>query len=117
MKGGAYPSPLCPILPRIETDTHLLLGILERCFQGLKSQPYLDFLHQNCVTNNSTIVALCCQDCLMLKTLDIHAAGSEHDFFVLTIGSYEYQSLGPVVQSIVCLTRSLRGQLVKCFMT
>ena len=28
---------------------------------------------------------------------------------------YEAPHLGPVVQSIVSLTRSLRGQLVKCF--
>ena len=28
-----------------------------------------------------------------------------------------YNCLGPVVQSIVSLTSSLRGQLVKCFMT
>ena len=28
-----------------------------------------------------------------------------------------YTILGPVVQSIVSLTSSLRGQLVKCFMT
>ena len=29
----------------------------------------------------------------------------------------EPDNLGPVVQSIVSLTSSLRGQLVKCFMT
>ena len=29
----------------------------------------------------------------------------------------KYINLGPVVQSIVSLTSSLRGQLVKCFMT
>ena len=30
---------------------------------------------------------------------------------------YKYKLLGPVVQSIVSLTSSLRGQLVKCFTT
>ena len=29
----------------------------------------------------------------------------------------QFMNLGPVVQSIVSLTSSLRGQLVKCFMT
>ena len=31
--------------------------------------------------------------------------------------SYSPKNMGPVVQSIVSLTSSLRGQLVKCFMT
>ena len=31
--------------------------------------------------------------------------------------AYVYTGLGPVVQSIVSLTRSLKGQLVKCFRT
>ena len=31
--------------------------------------------------------------------------------------THNLQLLGPVVQSIVSLTSSLRGQLVKCFMT
>ena len=30
---------------------------------------------------------------------------------------HKHRNLGPVVQSIVSLTSSLRGQLVKCFMT
>ena len=38
---------------------------------------------------------------------------------VLTSRNHIYQviSLGPVVQSIISIMRSLRGQLVKCFMT
>ena len=37
--------------------------------------------------------------------------------FVGTGETRGYPYLGPVVQSIVSLTSSLRGQLVKCFMT
>ena len=33
------------------------------------------------------------------------------------VNNYDNTNLGPVVQSIVSLTSSLRGQLVKCFMT
>ena len=35
--------------------------------------------------------------------------------FIVGVDLYIYQ--GPVVQSIVSLTSSLRGQLVKCFTT
>ena len=37
--------------------------------------------------------------------------------FFLNYLSYPFRVLGPVVQSIVSLTSSLRGQLVKCFTT
>ena len=36
---------------------------------------------------------------------------------VLFIQKSKVEDLGPVVQSIVSLTSSLRGQLVKCFTT
>ena len=36
---------------------------------------------------------------------------------MLTNDVISFEQLGPVVQSIVSLTSSLRGQLVKCFMT
>ena len=38
-----------------------------------------------------------------------------HEIPCIAMASAE--DLGPVVQSIVSLTSSLRGQLVKCFMT
>ena len=34
-----------------------------------------------------------------------------------SVSTMAYKHLGPVVQSIVSLTSSLRGQLVKCFTT
>ena len=40
-----------------------------------------------------------------------------HVFTGFTKGSNFSEVLGPVVQSIVSLTSSLRGQLVKCFTT
>ena len=44
--------------------------------------------------------------------------GSFHQFLDVSIQSCSVAKLlGPVVQSIVSLTSSLRGQLVKCFAT
>ena len=34
-----------------------------------------------------------------------------------SVKDQQAMNLGPVVQSIVSLTSSLRGQLIKCFMT
>ena len=50
---------------------------------------------------------------LLLWFLNITFCYARH--VVYGIGRYNH--LGPVVQSIVSLTSSLRGQLVKCFMT
>ena len=43
---------------------------------------------------------------------------TEKQYFIKFITNmYQYDKQGPVVQSIVSLTSSLRGQLVKCFTT
>ena len=43
--------------------------------------------------------------------------GSCADLMILAIVRASFAGLGPVVQSIVSLTSSLGGQLVKCFTT
>ena len=69
----------------------------------------------------------CCTSELHKTGLEIHVLGKSRWKDLLsysqinsTVGFYKRTScsiLGPVVQSIVSLTSSLRGQLIKCFMT
>ena len=54
--------------------------------------------------------------CLTLPKRENSISGDDYQIsMMLTVRSYINQ--GPVVQSIVSLTSSLRGQLIKCFMT
>ena len=45
------------------------------------------------------------------------AVGQGHTHAVGAVAVSRLDDLGPVVQSIISLTSSLRGQLVKCFTT
>ena len=55
-------------------------------------------------------------NCLQIQQFSFLARLNEV-FFTSAILYYTSADMGPVVQSIVSLTNSLRGQLVKCFTT
>ena len=52
-----------------------------------------------------------------LKAVKALPVNHEHQLLSSRSQNIYVSSQGPVVQSIVSLTSSLRGQLVKCFMT
>ena len=57
------------------------------------------------------------ENCHFSFSLAIRSFFYSDSFYHVSFFFLHFFFLGPVVQSIVSLTSSLRGQLVKCFMT
>ena len=116
----------CSILKRTSPEVkclHLTSSKREMCTSSVSNVIFHKFSHcaVSYTLNGETLTS--CLEYEMPVWMSLFLKLFEHTLYMSSAKKngcdFEYSNihLGPVVQSIVILTSSLRGQLLKCFMT